>query len=331
MEVKVVGGDITRFEAGAIIVDFFEGTKQPEGETARVDAALGGAMSQLISQGEIKGKCKEITIIHSMGKIPAGKVAVCGLGKKSELKLDIIRGAVAETCRLLRRRNAGTIATIPLGVGIAGITANGSSQAITEGAMLGLYTFRKHITKEPEYTDIKEITIIDSDRSQLPALEQGCRKGQILADATNLTRDMVNEPANFMTPADMAETASRLASEYKLELIVYEREKMKDLGMGALLGVAQGSQQPPRFIVLRYKAGNSAESIALVGKGITFDSGGISLKPSEGMGEMKGDMAGGAAVMAAMTAIAQLKPKINVIGIVPATENMPSGTALKPG
>ncbi len=143
---------------------------------------------------------------------------------------------------------------------------------------------------------------------------------------------MVNEPANYMTPSSMAEIATSLAKSYGLELEVLEREQMQKLGMGALLGVTQGSRQPPKFIVLRYQGGDSAQvDLALVGKGITFDAGGISIKPSEGMVEMKGDMAGGAAVMAALGAIARLKPRLNVIALVPCTENLPGGEALKPG
>jgi leucyl aminopeptidase len=143
---------------------------------------------------------------------------------------------------------------------------------------------------------------------------------------------MVNEPSNFMTPSNMAEAARQLARKYGLKVEVFEKEKMKELGMGGLLGVSQGSQQPPRFIILSYKGSDSDDiDISLVGKGITFDSGGIDIKPSDSMEDMKGDMAGGASVMAALIALAQLKPKINVTALVPATENMPSGTAMKPG
>ncbi len=171
-----------------------------------------------------------------------------------------------------------------------------------------------------------------ADKGELTALSQGIDKGKVLAEAANLARDMANESANYMTPARMAEVATGLARTYGLEVDVLEREQIQELGMGGLLGVAQGSQQPPRFIVLRYRGGDSAEEdVALLGKGVTFDSGGISIKPSEGMGEMKGDMAGGAAVVAAMSAIARLKPGVNVVAIIPATENMPSGDALKPG
>jgi leucyl aminopeptidase len=332
VEIKVAAGDIVRFQVGAIIVNFFEGTERPEGVTAAVDRALDGAIAQLISQGEIKGKLNQVTVIHTLGKLPAPRVAVAGLGKPSELTLDKIRSAVAGTCRVLRQKGADKIATVAQGTGIAGITPEGSAQAIAEGALLGLYTFRRHITKEPEFGEIKELTIVDPDNSRLSRLEQGCRQGRILAEAANLARDMVNEPANYMTPTIMAETATSLARSYSLELTILGREQMLELGMGALLGVAQGSQQPPQFIILRYKGRDSNENdVALLGKGITFDSGGISLKSAEAMGDMKSDMAGGAAVMAAMSALAQLKPKINVIALVAATENLPSGSALKPG
>ena len=331
MEIKVVTGDIAAIKTGAIIVSFFEGMERPEGETAAVDKALDGAISQLITQGEIKGKIGQVTLIHSLGKLPAARVAVVGLGKREALTLDKIRGAVAETCRLLEKKQVDSIATVALGMGIAGITAAGSAQAITEGALLGLYSFRKHITKEREYGEIKELTIVDADGSRIPDLGQGRQKGEVVAEATNLARDMVNEPANYMTPTHMAEIARQLAGTYGLELTVLEREQMKELGMGALLGVAQGSEQPAKFIVLKYRGSDSADlDIALVGKSITFDSGGISIKPAEGMGEMKGDMSGGAAVMAAISAVARLKPHINVMAIAGATENLPDGNALKP-
>ncbi|MBI4180688.1 MAG: leucyl aminopeptidase [Chloroflexi bacterium] len=332
MEIKVTTGDITKIETGAIIVDFFEGMEHPAGDTAILDEALGGAISQLVSQGEIKGKLSEITVIHSLGRLPAGRVVVVGLGKQAELTQDKIRGVVAETCRLLRQKNVETIATVNQGAGIAGITIEGAAQVITEGALLGVYSFRQHLTKKAEHGEIKQLTIINADKTNLPALEQGCHKGKVLAEATNLARDMANEPGNYMTPSHMAEVATRLAETYRLELQVLEREQMQELGMGAFLGVAQGSREPPKFIILRYHGGDDkATDVALIGKGITFDSGGISIKPSEGMGEMKGDMAGGAAVMAALSAIAQLKPKINVLALVAATENMPNGSALKPG
>jgi len=332
VEIKVVAGDIAKAKADAIIMPFFEGMERPEGNIAVIDKALNGVISQLINQGEIKGKLNEITIIHSLGKLPAARVVITGLGKQQELSQDKVRGEVAETCRLLRQKRVNSIATIAQGAGITGITPEGAAQAVTEGALLGVYSFRKHMTKEAEYGEIEQLSILSGDDSELPALGEGCHKGKVLAEAANLARDMVNEPANYMTPTQMAEMAKRLADTYRLELNVLEQEQMQELGMGALLGVAQGSRQPPKFIVLHYKGGDSSQiNVALVGKGITFDSGGISIKPSKNMDEMKGDMAGGAAVMAALSAIAQLKPKINVMAVIPATENLLGESALKPG
>ncbi len=332
MQIKVVIGDIVKTEADAIIVNLFEGVEHPGGATDAVDKALGGAITQLVSKGEIKGKFKEVNIIHTLGKLPANKVAVAGLGKQAELTLDKIRGISAEVCRALQGLNCKRIATIMHGAGVGGVDPEASAQAIVEGSLLGLYSFRRHITKKSEHENIEEMLIVQRDETRLEAIEKGCHKGKIIAEATNMARNMVNEPANYMTPKDMAETAGKMAKDYGLEVTVLEREDMEKLCMGALLGVAQGSREPPKLVVLSYKGDKSSKSVlGFVGKGITFDSGGISLKSAEGLEEMKGDMAGGATVMTALVAIAQLKPKVNVVAIVPATENLPGGGALKPG
>jgi leucyl aminopeptidase len=330
MEIKAATGNIAGIKAGAIVVHHCEGVKRPEGAAAAVDKALGGVISELIKQSSIKGKLNEITPLHSLGKLPAGRVIVLGLGKKKELTANKVRGAVAETCRYLRGKSVTSVASIILGEGINGIKSDDDIQAMTEGAVLGLYTFRRYITKkEDNLGEIKEFTIIGKEKRQV---EKAITKGRIIAEAANRARDLVNEPGNFMTPTQMAEVARQLARKYGLKVEVLDKEKMKELGMGGLLGVSQGSQQPPKFIILNYKGKDTdAIDIALVGKGITFDSGGISIKPSENMSDMKGDMAGGAAVLATLTALAQLKPRINVTALVPATENLPSGSALKPG
>jgi leucyl aminopeptidase len=332
LEIKAIVGDITGIETDAIVVNLFEGVERPGGATGAVDKALDGAITKLIAQGEIKGKLNEISIIHSLGKLPARIVAVAGLGKQSEFTLDKIRNIAADFCRSLRKLNCRQIATIVHGGGIGGIEPEVASQAITEGSLLGLYRFQKHITKEPENQDIERLLIVERDAGKLPALEQGYKKGKIIAEATNLARDLINEPANYMTPDDMAKSAQELAKTYGLGVTILDRDEMEKEGMSALLGVAQGSRQPPKFIILSYKGDTkSSKTLGFVGKAITFDSGGLDIKSSEGMAEMKGDMSGGAAVMAALTAIAQLKPKINIIALVAATENLPGGNALKPG
>jgi leucyl aminopeptidase len=330
LEIKVIVGDIAQIETDAIVVNLFEGVEQPGGATATVDKALDGAIGSLIRRGEIKGKFREVNIVHTFGKLPAGIVAIAGLGKRQDFNVDKIRGVAGESCRALRKLNCHKIATILHGAGMGGIELEASAEAIAEGALLRLYSFNKY--KKPEYEDIEEMLIVVREKEKVPILEPAIGKGKLVASAANSARDMVNEPANYMTPSQMAEAAKEIASTYDLEFKVFDREGMESMGMGALLGVAKGSKQPPKLITLSYKGDERSEkALGFVGKGITFDSGGISIKPSEGMGEMKDDMAGAAAVMTALGAIAQLKPKINVTAIIPATENLPSGTALKPG
>jgi len=332
MEIKVIISDILKVETDALIVNLFEGIRQPGGATGAVDKALDGAITQLIASGEVKGKLSELTLIHTLGKIPARRVVVAGLGKQQELTLDKIRRIIAEAGRFLRGKGIKRVATIAHGAGVGGIEPEKAAQAIAEGSILGLYTFRRHITKEPETGAIGELLIVERDEAKLPQLERGCAIGKVMAEATNFARDMINEPANFMTPSDIANIARRIADEYNIECTVLEKEQMQELGMGALLGVAQGSQQTPKLVILQYKGDDSSpKTLGLVGKGITFDSGGISLKPSEDMADMKGDMAGAAVVISVLRALAQLKPKINVTAVAPATENLPSGAALKPG
>ncbi|UCG54194.1 MAG: leucyl aminopeptidase [Dehalococcoidia bacterium] len=333
MKISIVVGDITRQKTGAIIVGLFEGKKILDSPVVILDKALRSVISRLIKSGQIKGKLDEINIIHSLGELPADRVVVVGMGKKKDFTTDRIRGAFAEVCRQLKKQRVNDITIVADGVGINAITMEDSIQAMTEGTLLGLYSFRKYMSGiEDKPIDIKKMTIVADRKANIPLVENGSRRGRILAEAAILARDMVNEPANYMTPTDMAEVAVRVAREHGLELTVLDEKEMQKLGMGALLGVAQGSCQEPKFIILGYNGRNSDEiDITLVGKGITFDSGGISIKPSSRMEEMKTDMAGGAAIMAAMTAIAQLKLRINVTAMIPAVENLPGGAALKPG
>ena len=328
MEITVKSGKLAAQTADALVLSLFEGEKKLSGETAALDKMLAGAITQSIKQGRLSGKSGESEIFHALGDLSAGLVVVVGLGKKEELTADKLRGAAAGLCRNLRQNKAATLA---LQLPDVSIPPEECAQAVAEGAVLGLYTFRRHITKKPEYPEMKEITLV-CPAAGVAAAKKGVEKGRIMAEAANLARDMANEPSNFMTPTDIAGVAKDVAKKYKMELTVMERDEMEALGMNGALSVAQGSCQAPKFIVLRYKGKPSqAVDLALVGKGVSFDSGGISIKPSEGMGEMKGDMAGAASVIAAMSAIAQLKPAVNVVAVVAAVENMPSGCAYKPG
>jgi leucyl aminopeptidase len=330
MRIQVQSGDISQFKADAIVVNLFEGVAAPGGGTGAVDAAIGGAISDLIASGDIRGKSGEFTLIHSLGRLPSPRVIVAGLGKSTDFSIDQVRLLSGELARYLRRQRLKDVAVIAHGAGIAGLPAEDCAEAIAEGTLLGLYRFLRHKRPDDDAVEIETLTIVEHDAAKLPLLERGIERGRILAEATNFCRDMANEPANYLTPTDMAEHAEAAASRTGLVVEVHGPDWMREKGMGGVLGVAAGSAQEPRFIVLRYDGGGDAK-LAFVGKGITFDTGGISIKPASGMEEMKGDMSGGASVIAAMGAIARLKPQVNVIGIVPATENMPGGSATKPG
>ncbi len=334
MEIKAIAGDITQADAPAVIVNLFEGVEAPAGATGAVDRALDGAISSLIADGEIRGKKGEVTIIHTLGRMPSARVVVAGLGKADSFTPEVARQVSAGVSRRLKSAGVRSAATIVHGAGIGGLDAGDAAQALAEGCLLGLYTFRRHFSKsEDADRTLDELSVVELDASRLPAIESGLERGRIFAEAAALARDMVNEPPNHMTPTHMADVAAGLAAEHGLESTILDTPQMEELGMGGLLGVAKGSVEPPKFIVLTYRGdpGNPDNNLGLLGKGITMDTGGISLKTSAAMFTMKSDMSGAAAVIAAIGAIAQLKPRLNVTAIAAATENMPSGSAQKPG
>ena len=333
MEVKVITGDITQQRVDAIVVNLFEGVQSPGGAAGAVDRALDGAITKLVEEGEIRGKRGELTLIHTLDKMTPSRVLVAGLGKDSDFDLDAVRAVAAESCRRLRRAGVASVATIAHGAGAGGLDAAASGQAIAEGALLGVYRFDKYKSDKGDGRSIKELSVVEADVPTAEALKTGVSRGAVIAEAVNLCRDMANEPANHMTPTRMTECALEVTQESGMELEVLDRPQMAEFGMGALLGVAQGSEEPPKLIILRYRGDptNEANNLGILGKGITFDSGGLDIKNAAEMSTMKGDMAGGASVIGAMKAIGHLKPRINVTAIVPATENMPGGRAQRPG
>ena len=334
LEIDVISADITGMATPALVVNLFRGVKKPGGATGAIDQALGGAITQLISDGEIKGTTGETTLIHTLGKIKPMRVLVVGLGSKDKFDAQVVRRVSAEVVRFLRRKGISNAATIAHGAGIGDLDPESSGQAIAEGAHLGLYKFGTYLTKNAESTtEFEKLTVVELDKTRAKAIDSGVKLGSTAALASIVARDMVNEPANHMTPSRMAEAAQKVAKEQGLKIQVLENLEMKKMGMGAFMGVAQGTDEPAKLIVLRYEGdpGNPENNLGLIGKGITFDTGGISLKPPAGMEAMKGDMAGGASVIAAMQIIGQLKPKINVLAVIAATENMPGASAQRPG
>src|SRR5262249_30729809 len=338
MDVRVSTRDVQQFDGDAVAVGVFSDDDGLQGPAAALDEAMAGVIARLRASGEITGAADEVTLLHTLGKIEPRHVAVVGFGPRSKFNTDRVRRAAAIACRRLRRVGAGQVG-LALAWAESGVNLAQAARAATDGALLGLYGFRKyksetvndaHSGDEAAANGIASITVLGRGRE--PALRAAIERGEILAEATNFARDLGNEPPNVLTPSELAERARRMAEEVGLEGEVFGPERMRQLGMGALLGVAQGSVEEPRLIILRYRGGPPDEpGPAFVGKGITFDSGGLSLKTNEGMQTMKMDMCGAAAVIGAMRAIARLKPAINVTGIVPASENMPSGTSYRVG
>ncbi len=333
MEIQVQAADVTTYAGDALVVNLFEGVSAPGGATGAVDRVLGGILSDLIVRRSITGKMGEHALVHTMGRLPVRSVLMVGLGKKETFSPEAVRTATAVALRALRAGGARQVGSIVHGGGSGGLDPAVAAQAVTEGALLGLYRFQRYKKGENGAGEIETLVLLEKERTHLSALAEGVRRGQIVAEATNLARDLVNEPANSLTPRVFAAKAQEVARALTLQCEILTEKEMKTHGMGALLGVAQGSAEPPRLIALTYRGALRATSpvLGLVGKGITFDSGGISIKPSEGMEAMKGDMAGGAAAVAAIKAIAELKLPVSVVAVIPVTENLPSGTAQRPG
>ncbi len=332
MELQVSGGNITQVDADTIVVFVPEGSRRLAGHVAQVDRALDGAIGRLLRDGLLEGRSGETQTLHG-GELKAKRVVVAGTGKPAAVDYDAARRAAGNLARTLRGMNAGRVAWSTQHYYSGTVDLDRLGGALAEGVALGLYRFDRHHTKENDRPrgKVESVTFVEEGARSVAAVTRGVERGRVLGEATNFTRDLANEPANLMTPTVVATRAQEMASEAGLECEIIERDEAERLGMGSYLSVANGSVQPPKFIVLRYRGGGSGRPVALVGKGITFDTGGISLKPGAGMERMKGDMSGAAAVIGAMQAIAELKPKVNVIGIAPCTENMPSGSATKPG
>ena len=295
---------------------------------ARSDAALAGCLGRLADSREFYGKVNTTHLLHTLGTLPAERLLLVGLGKRAELNEERIRQASGTAVQALR---AARIPSFSTALHLAGKETT-ALEAVCEGTLLGSYTFDHYKTKDKkERFTFEGMTLLlgsdtaSDDRARVERTE-------IICQAVRLARDLVSQPSNVVTTGFLADTARELAKNYPLECCVLEQDELEKLGMNALVAVGRGAEEPPRLIVLEYRgAGDKDRPVVLVGKGITFDSGGISIKPGAGMEEMKTDMAGGAAVLATMQAAAGLRLSINLVGIIPAAENMPDGKAFKPG
>jgi leucyl aminopeptidase len=290
--------------------------------------ALGADLVAMLRSNGVKGRLGETFGVPTLGRLKAGTVLLVGLGPKADADADTVRRVAGKiAARAGRYRRVAT--SLPQAASGA---REDAVQALVEGLLLGGYRFERYKGNSAEDdgrepSRLERVTILGSD---LRAATQAIKRAEILAEAAAWARDLVNTPALDATPDFLAQEARRMARKHGLKCKIWSKVDLERGGFGGVLGVGQGSENPPRLIELRYEGGRGAP-IALTGKGVTFDSGGLSIKDSKGMEWMKADMAGAATVLAAMQAIAQLKPKVNVVAAVPSAENLPSGTAIRPG
>jgi leucyl aminopeptidase len=330
MQINLDTKPFASLETDALVTYLFEDNVPVQGRIAELDKLAGGLLTRLAKSGELTGKNLEFTLVHAPAELKAARLLLVGAGKREQANPATLRKVAGAALRYLKARGVHKLAFL---VRENDLTAD-AAQAITEGALTADFETDKYKTDKKNDKFIESLTIAGFADAGKDAAEKGIARGRTIADAQNFARDLVNEPSNRLTPRILADKAEVMAKEAGLAVEVLDEKKIADLKMGALLSVAQGSVEPPRMIVITYTPASlkhGAPVIGLVGKAVTFDTGGISIKPSDGMEKMKYDMAGGATMIGVMRALASLKPAVKVICVVPATENMPGGKAQKPG
>jgi leucyl aminopeptidase len=331
MEVKGSNQSFDKVDVQALAVPVFKDEKADKGLLKSLDAAVGGLVRNVIKAEEFVGKEGETAYFLVDGGLKARRLLLIGCGDRAAYKATQLTQMAGSAVRFLRSKNVKTIAIVPR----SDSDVEKASQTVAVGAIMGLFDPDKYRTGEKEERKLERI-VVAIEGADKDALQTGAERGRIIGEAINFTRDLANEPGGFLTPTILADRAKSVAKEFGLSIDVLDQRRMEKLEMGSLLGVSRGSDEPPRLIVMKYEPrkaarGSKGKLLALVGKGITFDSGGISLKPGENMELMKYDMTGAATVIGTMRAIAQLKPSIPVLGVAPCSENLPSGKATKPG
>jgi leucyl aminopeptidase len=313
--------------ADVLVLPIYEGETPAEGRLEELDAATDGHIAALAESGELRGKRDEITYLHRPRGLTSGRVVIVGMGKRGEDR-DQERRAIAVGVRHMRGKRHGAVTVVDRGEEPAERFGALAIESVS-AAVLDLSSYQ---TEDRDELSVEGLVIATSaDRAS--AVERGVERGKAIADSVAFTRYLGNEPGNNMTPAILADNAAEMAAREGLTCEILGEDRLKEMGMGALLAVSRGSEEPPRLIVLKYEPEDAegSEVTTFVGKGLTFDSGGISIKPREGMEWMKYDMCGGATVIGALQATARLKPRRRVMGLVPSSENLPSGKSYKPG
>lgn len=336
--VSLEHGAPERADADALVMFATEGKENVAALKRSLRSRLGRAARVLESTG-FAGKPGQILTLHPPDW-PAVNLLLVGIGPPESITLDRLRSSAALGVKAARSLKARTVAVAEPEP--ASLTPSSSlkgesvweeiGEALTEGILLGTYRFDRYRTNRVENGgNLASAVIVSRSRIRLADLRRGAARGRIIADAVYLARDLANAPGNEIYPETLARRAREVGRRTGVRVRVLDRRKIRALKMGGLIGVSAGSDRPPRFIIMEHNRGRKGGTVVLVGKGVTFDSGGISIKPSAGMAEMRMDMSGAAAVIATMQAIARLKVPLHVVGLIPATENMPGGNALKPG
>src|ERR1700676_5015756 len=330
MQITLETKPFAALETDALVSYVFEEADPIQGRIAELDKAAGGLLQKLAKNGELTGKTLEFTLVHAPAGLKAARLLLVGAGKREQWNSATLRKIAGAALRYLKARSVKNFALLVR----EGHATEETAQAIAEGALAANFETDKYKTDKKNDKNIETVLVAGFSDAERAAGDKGLSKGRIIADAQNFTRDLVNEPSNKLTPRILAEKAEAMAKEAGLSVEILDEKKIADLKMGALLSVAQGGPEPPRVMVVTYTPANlkpGAPVIGLIGKAVTFDTGGISIKPADGMEKMKYDMAGGATMLGVMRALAALKPSVKVICVVPSTENMPGGRAQKPG
>lgn len=308
----------------AVVIGAFE--PKPDGVLEELNKLLGTAVEHIIKKKEFTGEFGQLKLINTLKKLPCENILLVGLGKRDDFTLEQLRRISGSAARALRDNGIKAFATMLHTMPVKKAMLREQAQAVAEGSILGAYQFTKYKTQNRDkIKELASMTLLEADK----ATEEGAHAGKVIADAQNMVRDLANEPGSTLTPAKLADAALELR-KLGVKVTVYDKKAIEKLGLTALLAVNRGSAEEPRFITLEYKKG-SGQPVALVGKGITFDSGGLDLKPAAYMDGMQGDMAGAAAVIGTIKAAAELGLAVNVVGVIVSTENMPGGAAYKPG
>jgi leucyl aminopeptidase len=320
---------LPQVEAPLLAVAVPQGTALPP-SLAALDRAAGGVLERALGTGDYKGKRDETVVLYGNGTTP--RILLVGVGKPGEVTRNGLRRAAAVAAKRARLLGTKRFSFAVAREAAGGVGASELGQVVTEGAAQGAWQFTE--LKQPgddAKPDLESVTLV-VDAADAADAETGRKVGDAVAAGHRFSRTLQMQPGNVCTPTYLADQAAKLAKAHGFTVTVLDRAQMKKEGMGALLAVAQGSTEEPRFIVLEYAGGKKNEApVALLGKGVTFDSGGISIKPAQNMEDMKYDMSGAAAVLGTFEVLGRLRPAINVVGVIPATENLPSGTAVKPG